>query len=74
MCALAHLDLVFYVIFECRMQVIYLCLSVKVLWVIVVACAVQAGVEAAGIKLAGVPQTKPLHRFSQNFQDMFSAR
>ena len=40
--------------------------------VIVVPCAVRAA--AAGIKLVGVPQTKPLHGFSPNFQGMFTPR
>ena len=34
-----------------------------------VPCAVRAAVTAAaGIKLVGVPQPKPLHEFSPNFQ------
>ena len=35
---------------------------------IVIPCADQA----AGIKLVGGPQPKPLHRFSPNFQEMFT--
>ena len=38
--------------------------------VIVVTCAVQA----AGIKLVGVPQPKPMHGFPPNFQGMFTPR
>ena len=41
--------------------------------VIVVPCAVWAA-AAAGIKLVGVPQPKPLHGFSPNFQGMFIPR
>ena len=29
---------------------------------------------AAGIKLVGVPQPQPLHRFLPNFQGMFTPR
>ena len=45
--------------------------------VIVVLCAVRAAVAlaaAAGIKLVGVPQPKPMHEFSPNFQGMFTPR
>ena len=28
----------------------------------------------AGIKLVGVPQPKPMHGFSPNFEDMFTPR
>ena len=40
---------------------------------IVVPWAVRAAVEV-GIKLVGVSQPKPLHRFSTNFQGMFTPR
>ena len=40
--------------------------------VIVVPRTVRAA--AAGIKLVGVPQPKHLHRFSPNFQGMFTPR
>ena len=40
--------------------------------VIVVPCAVRA--TAVGIKLVGVPQPKLVHRFSPNFQGMFTVR
>ena len=40
--------------------------------IIVVPCAVRA--EAVVIKLVGVPQPKPLHGFSPNFQGMFIPR
>ena len=36
---------------------------------IVVSCAIWA-VAAVGIKIVGVPQPKPVHVFSGNFQDM----
>ena len=39
--------------------------------VIVFPCAVRA---MAGIKLVDVPQPKPLHGFSPNFQGMFNPR
>ena len=29
---------------------------------------------AVGIKFVGVPQPKPMHRFSPNFWDMFTPR
>ena len=37
----------------------------------VIHCAIQA---EAGIKFVGVPQPKPLHGFSPNFQGMFTPR
>ena len=40
--------------------------------VIVVPYVIRAAV--AGIKLVGVPQPKPLHRFSPDFQGMFTSR
>ena len=39
--------------------------------VIVVPCAVW---EMGGIKFVCVPQSKTMHRFSLNFQDMFTPR
>ena len=43
--------------------------------VIAVPCAVQAVATAeAGMKLVDVPQPKPIHRFSPNFQSMFNPR
>ena len=41
-------------------------------WVIVDTCAVLALV--GGIKVVRNSQPKPTHRFSQNFQDMFTPR
>ena len=39
----------------------------------VVPCTVRA-VAVAGIKLVGIPQPKPMHRFLPNFQGMFTIR
>ena len=41
--------------------------------VLVVRCDAWAAV-AAGTKFVRVPQLKPLHGFSSNFQDVFSTR
>ena len=45
------------------------CINIKAVG-IVVTCTVQA----AGIKLLGIPQHKEIHGFSPNFQDIFTPR
>ena len=39
-----------------------------------VICSSSRYPGGGGIKLVGVPQPKPMHRFSPNFQDIFTPR